>query len=40
MYWMRMKDILEKRGAKEKIQTMDIFDDQVLEQDVLRTTNT
>lgn len=34
-----MKDILEKRGAKEKIQTMDIFDDQVLEQDVLRTTN-
>ena len=36
---MRMKDILEKRGAKEKIQTMDIFDDQVLEQDVLNTTN-
>ena len=34
-----MKDILEKRGAKEKIQTMDIFDDQVLEQDVLSTTN-
>jgi len=34
-----MKDILEKRGAKEKIPTMDIFDDQVLEQDVLRTTN-
>ncbi len=36
---MRMKDILEKRGAKEKIQTMDIFDDKVLEQDVLSTTN-
>ena len=35
---MRMKDILEKRGAKEKVQTMEIFDDKILEQEVLSTT--
>ena len=38
-HWMRMKDILEKRGAKEKVQTMEIFDDKILEQEVLSTTN-
>ena len=34
-----MKNILEERRVKEKIDVMDIFYDQQLEKDVLRLTN-
>ena len=33
-----MKNILEERRVKEKIDVMDIFDDQQLEKDVIRLT--
>jgi len=37
-YWVTMKTILEKRGVKQKMDTMDIFDDPDLEQEILNTT--
>ena len=38
LYWSTMKNILEERRVKEKIDVMDIFDDQQLEKDVIRLT--
>ena len=37
-YWSTMKNILEERGVKGKIDVMDIFDDHSLEKQVLTST--
>ena len=38
-YWVNMKNILEERGKKDRIDIMDIFDDEQLEIDVANLTD-
>ena len=37
-FWLTMKNILEEKVKKEKIDVMDIFDDEQLEKDVIKLT--